>query len=223
MDDPRKPAAVIFDMNGVIVDDEALHARAFVEVMRRHGFELTQDYFVANCMGRTDEEGFANLGAVFSAALDVPRLIREKAAIYASLVAGEGRHHAYPGVIDFIKRCAEHYKLALVSSALASEVRETLAEFGVADRFAVIVAAEDVAHGKPHPEPYLLAAQKLGVAPAACVVIEDTPAGIQSAKSAGMMAIGVANTHPKADLAAADRIVTTVEETGLLDNPQRDA
>ncbi|MBP7876269.1 HAD-IA family hydrolase, partial [Candidatus Woesebacteria bacterium] len=119
---------------------------------------------------------------------------------------------SYPGVIDLIKDLSENYTLGLASSATRAEIDLITKEFGIDSYFKVVVSAEDVAQGKPNPEPYLKAASLLKVSPDECVVIEDAIDGVKAAKSAGCMCIRVATTHPKGLATNADRTVDSFEE-----------
>jgi HAD superfamily hydrolase (TIGR01509 family) len=118
-----------------------------------------------------------------------------------------------PGVRELLDFLAEQaVPTAVVTSAPRPNLDLILDALGLAGVFTALVSEEDAAHGKPRPEGFLVAAARVGVAPAACVVIEDAPAGLQAAKAGGMRAIGVTTTHPAADLRDADLVVDSLTE-----------
>jgi HAD superfamily hydrolase (TIGR01509 family) len=122
-------------------------------------------------------------------------------------------HRALPGAVALVQRLARRSPLALVSGASGKEVRDALSGIGVRDLFSVIVTAEDYAHGKPSPEPYLTGLTRLGVAAARSIVIEDATPGILSARAAGIRVIGVqAGNFVGYDLSPADVVVDTLDD-----------
>ena len=126
-----------------------------------------------------------------------------------------------PGVIRLINSLNEHgFKIALASSAPIENIRLVTQGLGIDDFFQAIVSGQEVAEGKPSPQGFLLAAQRLGVAPDNCIVIEDAVAGVTACQRAGMHCIAVTNTHPRERLAEADLIVDTLEELAADDVAQ---
>ncbi len=202
--------AIIFDMNGVIIDDLAIHSIAFNEVLRAYGISVPLQEYLDSFAGKTDRGGFEDVAKQFSIELPVDELLENKGEAYLKLFPEHKK--SYPGVIELIKNLSENYTLALASSATRVEIDLITKEFGIDSYFQVVVSAEDVTQGKPNPEPYLKAASLLKVSPDECVVIEDSIDGVKAAKSAGCMCIRVATTHPR-DLATnADRTVDSFEE-----------
>lgn len=129
--------------------------------------------------------------------------------MYRELAAG--RLQALPGVVPLLESLhAAGFRIALGSSTPWSNIRVVLKAIGVEQWFDAIVSGDDVTHGKPHPEVFLKAAEKIGVPPECCVVIEDAMVGIQAAKAAGMGCLAVATTHPREKLSEADRVVDTL-------------
>ena len=123
---------------------------------------------------------------------------------------------ALPGVRELLDSLdANGVPRAIVTSTPRANLDLILASLGLTERFQALVAEEDASKGKPDPEGFLVAAERLGVSPAHCVVIEDAPAGLQAAKAAGMRAIGVTTTHPAPDLADADLVVDTLTEAAV--------
>jgi HAD superfamily hydrolase (TIGR01509 family) len=118
----------------------------------------------------------------------------------------------FPGAAPCIRRLAARFPLAIASGALRSEIETVLSAGGLLGHFKAIISIEDVARGKPAPDPYLLAARQLGVPPAGCVAIEDAPGGIESAATAGLGVIGVTTSVPAEALAAAHLVVGSLDE-----------
>jgi len=209
---PGQLLAVVFDFNGVIIDDERLHYLAFVRVLAEEGGALSEADYFCRYLGIPDRELLALLmpGASPAAMED---LFARKAAAYLDLL-DEG-YRLFPGAADLIRDLSAHLPLAICSGALAHEIDKVLELEGLHANFKAIVSAEDVTHGKPHPAPYLEAARRLGIAPTACLAIEDAPGGIQSAKDAGMYTIGIPTSTSAEALGEADLVVESVAELSL--------
>jgi HAD superfamily hydrolase (TIGR01509 family) len=205
--------AVVLDFDGVIADTERLHFASFRDVFAARGWVLEQDAYFDRYLGCDDYglvRDFARDHDFALSADDAEALVAAKGELF-------GRHLSsdeilFPGVRASIEALAERFPLAIASGALHHEIAAILARAGVLERFRIIVAADDVAATKPDPEPYLKAAAGLRVMPAACVAVEDSAAGLQSARAAGMRTIGVTTTSPAGALAAADRLVAGLHE-----------
>jgi len=221
--------AILFDFNGVILDDEPIHLRLFNEGLTPLGYRIDAADYYEKYVGFDDADAFTAAVADQGENLDraaLERLIREKAARYQALM--DSHPPLFPGAVELIRRLADRYPLAIASGALRAEIEGVLATAGLADCFQVIVAAEDVRHGKPDPEGYLaaLAALNYGREPALtadrCLVIEDTVAGVVAAKAAGMRCLAVAHTYRAERLQHADLVrpalaaVTLEEIEGVL-------
>lgn len=210
--------AVIFDFNGVLVDDEQVHFELFQEVLAQEGVAITERDYHGRFLGLDDRGCFeAALKEVGQqAGRDrVDELIARKARRYAEVAARGLRF--FPGAADCLSGLSAHWPLAINSGALRPEIEFAL---GLIDRRAAvrhIVSAEDTTHCKPHPQGYTLALEGLRLCghglgdlePASCLVIEDSLAGIESARGAGMWAVGVPNTYNPEQLrrAGADDVV----------------
>ena len=193
-------------MNGVIINDEHLHELAFAQATKAYGVNLSHQDYLSCCAGRTDEAGFQQIAAKFSVSLPIDQLLVEKSNYYQKLFPTH--RQSYPGVIALIKRLAKHYPLALCSSSSQSEVKMVLEGFKIHNYFSVVVTANDITKGKPHPEPYLLTCRLLKQNPLNCLVIEDAISGVQAAKAAGCICLAVTTTHNQEDLQLADVVMT---------------
>ncbi len=204
-------SAIIFDMDGVLIDSEPVHQVATDVVARRYGLPtVTPEVFARYFYGRTDYSGFLDyLTAVGRTDLSVEVLIDANAAEYARRFATEVR--PFRDAIDTLHACAVRgYHLAIVSGGRNSEVQAVVERFALGRLLDVTVGGDDVPVGKPDPAPYLLGAQRLGVLPDACLVIEDAPAGVASAVAAGMRCLAVDRSGQSDRLSQADRVVKTV-------------
>ncbi len=211
--------AVIFDFNGVLLDDEHLHFALFQEVLAQEGVAITENDYHVRYLGLDDRGCFETALADArkpGGAERVDELIARKARRYQE-EAGRGLRF-FPGAAECLALLAERWPLAINSGALRPEIELALNLIDRRDRVSAIVSAEDTERCKPDPQGYTLALEglrRLGnpaladLAPGDCLVIEDSLAGIESAKGAGMWAVGVPNTYDAARLrsAGADAVV----------------
>jgi len=211
--------AVIFDFNGVLLDDERIHQALFNEILAPLGYAISAAEYFDRYVGFDDADCFRHIVEERGGAIDeaeVVRWIAAKAARYRIRMAHDPP--LFPGAVAVVRELARHHPLAICSGALRAGVEGVLAAANLSDCFAAVVVAEDVVHGKPDPEGYerALVALKRRTKPALtadhCLVIEDTVAGIAAAKGAGMRCLAVAHTYPVARLSGADRIVATLAE-----------
>ena len=211
--------AIIFDFNGVIVDDEPLHLELFRRVLGEEGISLSDEDYHAKYLGYDDKGCFtaalADYGrAELANAEFIAELIERKAGYYRDAI--EERMLLFPGVIELVKKLAAKYPMAIASGALRGEIEIVLQRGGIRDRFSEIIAAEDVTACKPDPEGYNMALAALNanfsdrIQPGECLVIEDSIAGIEAAKLAGMRCLAVTNSYSTDQLANADWIVATL-------------
>ncbi len=203
--------AVIFDMDGVLIDSEPVHQVATDEVARHFGLPpVPPDVFARYFFGRTDYSGFVDyLAAVGRNDLSIPELIEANAEAYARRFATEVQ--PFPDGLDALHAAHERgFRLAIVSGGRNSEVEAVVARFNLSDLLDATVGGDDVPIGKPDPAPYLLGAERLGLPPSQCLVIEDAPAGVASAVAASMRCLAVDRVGQPKLLSRADRIVTAV-------------
>jgi beta-phosphoglucomutase len=200
--------AVLWDVDGTLIDSEEYHWLAWRETLLGAGFDLTRDQFNATFGMRND----AILRLFFGpelATTKADRIADAKEVRYRELVLTHGIE-LLPGVQHWLDRLkADRWRQAIASSAPRQNLDAILAALQLEHHFEVIIAAEDVTRGKPDPQVFLLAAQRLAVAPDRCIVIEDSPAGIKAARSAGMRSIGVGVKHTALP---ADRVVRSLTE-----------
>ncbi len=199
--------AVLFDFNGVIIKDEAIHQQLIEEILIEENLRPSPQEYRQVCLGRSDRACLAELlkhrGRVVSDSY-LTQLVIRKAQAYQRQLEKLAKLPIYPGLEDLIfKIRVANLPMGVVSGALRSEVELVLHRAQLAQHFAVIVAGDDIKASKPQPDGYLLAVERLNqqnpslTAQASdCLAIEDTPAGIEAAKRAGMQVVGVANTYP---------------------------
>lgn len=198
-------------MNGVITDDEESHELATKRAFEQVDLDVTPEIYRKFCMGRTDTAAFKELMAEFQIKERTTEdLISVKTKYYLRLIKDNLK--IYPGVVELIHRLHQKYTLALTTSSTFDEMETVIIKLQLRKLFKTIVTAEDVKHGKPHPEPYLLTAEKLGVNCKDCLVIEDSENGVRSAKSAGMKCIAITNNEKPHNLQLADRIIDKYSE-----------
>lgn len=196
----------LFDMNGVIVDDEHLHEIATTYVLKKYGYECTTSDYKQYFAGRTRDAGFKGYALAHKATYDVHRLSEAKDRKYQQL-AQKGLQ-TVDHVVEFITHLDSLGKrMAVVTGAPRREAKHVLEAFALGDYFSQVITGEDITLSKPHPEGYLKAAAMLQVSPSACVVVEDAPNGVTAAKRAGMSCIAITTSHAEHELAAADWVV----------------
>jgi beta-phosphoglucomutase len=200
--------AVLWDMDGTLIDSEELHWRSWLDTMSREGITITREQFLSSFGQRNDSIIPALLGST-SDPERVRRIGDRKEAMYRELIRTNGIS-ALPGVKRWVRRLHGHgWKQAIASSAPRLNVEVVLDVLGLAECFQAIVSAEDVRHGKPDPEVFLMAASRLAVPPSRCIVVEDAAAGIEAARRASMRNIGVSRSG---DALPADVFVRSLDQ-----------
>jgi beta-phosphoglucomutase len=182
--------AVLWDMDGTLVDSEEFHWLSWRDTMAAEGLPITRNQFVATFGQRNDSILPHWLGAD-AAPQRIQRVGDEKEALYRKLVRDSGMA-PLPGAAEWVRRLhQEKWRQAVASSAPRANVEVVLEVIGLGGCFQAIVSAEDVTAGKPDPQVFLAAASRLATVPAQCVVVEDAVAGVEAARRAGMRSIGV--------------------------------
>ena len=193
--------AVIFDMDGTIVNTEPVHCSAWLEVLAKRGYHYDGHWF-EQWIGKSDR--ILALGVIEEHGLSIePRELQlEKEKLFHARVVNEAEE--YPGTAAAMAALREKLPLAIATNSSYQDAKHVFQAIPLNQYVRALVTADDVKPRlKPKPDIYLLAAEKLGVNPAHCIAMEDSPAGAQAAASAGMYVIGLTHTKTKAELSAA--------------------
>jgi beta-phosphoglucomutase len=225
--------AILMDFNGVIIDDEPIQMRAYQEILKDEGIEVTEEAYLAS-LGM-DDKTFVE--AAYERAGKTPEtnkvleIVTAKTNRWRELIAAE--LPLFPGIENFIKKMAGEFALGIVSMAKREEIDHVLQAADLADCFSIMVSAEDVTKCKPDPECFRIGFRRLDLARTAagrlpmthndCVVIEDSPPGIIAAKTADLKTLGVTNTVSAEAMrnAGADAVVTTSLDDWMPDSFRR--
>ena len=208
--------AVVFDMDGVLTDSEPLINEAAVAMFRERGVAVQPEDFLP-FVGTGENRYIGGVAEKHGCRLDLAAAKQRTYEIYLELVPD--RLQAFPGAQELVRRCQQAgLKVAVASSADLIKIVANLRKIGLPpENWDAIVCAEDVKDKKPAPDIFLAAARKLGLAPKACVVIEDAVNGVQAAKAAGMRCLAVAQTFPPELLAGADLVRPGLRDISLGD------
>jgi beta-phosphoglucomutase len=216
--------ALIFDFNGIIIDDEPIHFELFQQVLAEEGISLTQSDYYARYLGYDDRGAFTAAYRADGRPLDgrqLAQLVARKAVYYQNAI--RNKVTIFPGVRTLLGALAPTFPLAIASGALRHEIEAILTTAGLLSYFPVIVSAEDVKAGKPEPEIFLKALALLNaqvsdgrpIGAADCLVIEDSKEGVHGARRAGMKCLAVTNSHPAELLTEATAVVKSLEEVQI--------
>ena len=206
--------AVIFDMDGVIVDSEPRHERAFLEVVQELGYGETHGVRWADYVGRSDHVLWEDFVARHQPTQPLAQLLKMKRDRVVEILRRE--EPIFAGLAGLVENLARICKLGLASGSERPVVEAVLSLQDLRRFFSVTVTASDVRRGKPAPDIFLRAAELLGVAPESCWVIEDSKPGVAAGLAAGMKVIAITNSHPAEELQQATRVVSDYAEIGRL-------
>ena len=211
----NKVKAVIWDMDGIIADTSQYHHKGWQIVFRKRGTNYTEEDFRRNTGKRSDTIVREVLGEKIPQN-EITKIIQEKDETFRQLMGQKIK--LFPGVLKLITSLKEHgFKIAIASSAPMENIRLITRSLKIDNRFDAIVSGWEVTKGKPQPQTFLLAAEKLGVETEDCIVIEDAISGVTASKRAGMRCIAVTNTTSREELREADLIIDTLEEITVAD------
>ena len=202
--------AILWDMDGVLVNSMEFHYQAYREVLSQYGRDLSREEYLTSLIGLRNYVILRRLLGDLPLE-EVERLMAAKEAAFRRRVAGNVQ--PLPGAAELVRRAHEaRLKQAIVSSTPCENIELVVDSLGLRSLFDTLVGEEDAQHGKPDPEGFLVAAERLSVPPSDCVVIEDAPEGIAGGKAAGMRCIGVTTTRAPEKLAQADLVVSSLED-----------
>ena len=213
-------SAILLDMDGIVIDSEPLHERAQRIVFREFGLDVP-DSILPSFKGMTEQDIFARLVLDYGRdydADDVPMLVSAKDRAYRELLVDV---ELIPGALPFILSARGQFRLALTTSSVRADQQFAFDKFDLGSYFEVVVTAEDILNPKPHPQPYITTAEKLGLDPADCLVVEDSLNGVVSALGAGCTVAGMTTSFKREELEDAgahftvDRFEELAERLGL--------
>jgi len=216
MSESAEIRGVIFDMDGVLADSEPLINAAAIGMFKEIGLEVQPDDFLP-FVGAGENRYIGGVAEKYRFSLDLPAAKRRTYEIYLQLVPT--RLKTFPGAPELVRACRQAgLRLAVASSADAIKITANLRQIGLpTESWDAVVTGEDVGPKKPAPDIFLLAAAKLGLAPAQCAVVEDAVNGVQAAKAAGMRCVAVAQTFPAVELRQADLVRSRIAEVLIAD------
>jgi HAD superfamily hydrolase (TIGR01509 family) len=196
----KSPSALIFDMDGVLVDSERLHTRAKERAFQEFGIVLPESVY-DSYKGRPDATIMPEILTARGWSTDkIQKLSRRKNEVFDEI---KNELAAVPGAVDFVLWAASRYKIALASSATPRNRETVLGVLGVGDRFQAVVDSSRTQRPKPDPEVFQIAMRDLGVSPDDCWIIEDSVNGLRAAKSAGCFAVATTTTFDRDTVSAA--------------------
>jgi beta-phosphoglucomutase len=197
-------AALAFDFNGTLSDDEPVLAAVYEELFAELGRPITAEQYFRELAGHTDEEILVRWFGASDDAVIAERIRRYNVRVADGSTVDDEMRAA-------VRFAAARVPVALVTAAARAEIEPVLAASGLADAFTAVVSQDDVTRGKPDPEPYLRAADALTVEPAALLVFEDTDVGVASAQAAGARVVGLTRTLGAERMGAADELVERID------------
>jgi beta-phosphoglucomutase len=195
--------AAIFDMDGTMINNMAAHRQAWKEFLKRHNIQLTDEEYRAKINGKKNDTIFE---LVFNKPLseaEMQAYTEEKEGIYREIYAPDIKEIS--GLTQVVAELQQKGLMTAIATTAPAKNRDfALRELGLEGKFGVILGEEHVKQGKPNPEIYLSAARELGVSPGQCLVFEDSPPGVASAKAAGMTVVGILSSHAAHEISTAD-------------------
>ncbi|OIP88022.1 MAG: CbbY/CbbZ/GpH/YieH [Rhodobacterales bacterium CG2_30_65_12] len=201
--------ALLFDLDGTMLVSDPIHEAVFRELLSERGVAVAEDFYVTKVHGRTNLDIFADL---LPDDPDPKALDELKEAMFRARLPHP--YPAMPGLAELVAQArANGWGRAVVTNAMRKNAEAMLAAIGLRDAFETIVVADECAHGKPHPAPYLEAMRQLGVAAEDCIAFEDSAAGVRAAAAAGALTLGIRSALDDATLRAAGAVATLADFT----------
>ena len=214
---------VIFDFDGVISDTEPTHLQAFNTVLAEYDIEISETEYYKDYLGLNDYEAFKEMAGAHDLQLkdeETRDLIAQKGKIFEELV--KSHNNIIDGTTEFLEMLKQNnIRMAICSGAVRSDIDAILSGTGLPDFFEVIVTADEVKESKPDPAGFNMALQKLNenqdnkISPVECIVVEDSPWGLEAARRAGMHTLAVTNSYPADELQTAEKAVTSLGKVTL--------
>lgn len=213
--------AVLFDMDGLMIDSEPLHYQAFNNIFQKYGNFLPKEENDERYIGITDTDAAEDMVQRFGLPLSANQLVKEVQDEYTSIISNG--IPGQPGLMELLKDLKNHgYKTSIASGSTREEIEMVIKGLGIEDYMDSYTSAYEVDKGKPAPDVFLEAAERLGVKPEECLVLEDAPSGILGAKLAGMLRYAVPTEQTKdKDFSLANRVLKSLSEA--FENLQKDA
>jgi beta-phosphoglucomutase len=215
--------AVIFDFDGVISDTEPTHLQAFNKVLAQYSIEISETEYYKDYLGLNDYEAFREMARAHNIQLcddEIADLITQKGKIFEELVKSQS--NIIEGTAEFLNMLKRNgIKMAICSGAVRSDIDVILSGTRLPDFFEVIVTADEVKESKPNPAGFNRALQKLNekqdskISPAECIVVEDSPWGLEAARKAGMHTLAVTNSYTAEELNMAEKVVAALGEVTI--------
>lgn len=207
--------AVIFDMDGLMIDSEPYHCRAFGKVFRQFGKILTEEENNQHYVGISDKDAAEDMVRRYGLPLSPNELVKQKQTAYLEYLT---QVTPQPGLLDLLEKLRIHkYKAAVASSSMLSEIEAVVAALKIQPFFDVLCSAQEVQYGKPAPDLFLFAAERLAIPPSQCLVLEDATSGVCAAKAAGMFSIAVPSHETmKSDFSLATVKVNSLDDIVML-------
>ena len=213
----ERPEAIVYDVDGTLIDSEPLHVAAWKQTLQSHGHDMSDlsAQFLQTMAGK--KPIVIAEGMVKELGIDVPaeQFLQEKTNLFLAL--SETSLQPMPGAVESVRRFSDAgLRLAIGTSLNQTYLESVLQKLNIAEAFDVIVTGDEITKGKPNPETYLLVASKLGVKPSDMLVLEDARSGVEAAKASGAFCIGVENIEAEPqDLSFADKVVQSLNDVTL--------
>lgn len=202
--------AILFDLDGTLVDSEPLHFEAHRRALAQHGIKITKEDYIQNGVSGGQRSFYEMMQIIYATPIDIDAVRKLKKEIYGDLI---GEIKLFEGVKEVLENLKEKYRLAIVSTTHMDYIRRTLKQVGIEEYFETFSSAKELERGKPFPDVYFDSLKKLGLAPCECIAVEDSRNGVEAAKNAGIRCIAIPNEFTRQqDFSKADVVVSNIKE-----------